>query len=459
MIMRRTFTTKLALLGLLITFLGAGCGGPPQAEQLAITPITINIWRVFDDEATFNEGMSAYRTLHPNVSFAYRELRSDEYEDELLHAFAEGNGPDIFSVHNTWIGEYLSLIQPMPASVKIPYSEIRGSIKKETIYTVKEEPTISLRTLKNEYVDVVAEDVIRSYRPTVKDNLQDRVFGIPLSVDTLALYYNKDLLNAAGFAEPPANWKEFQDQVTTLAHIGPNNTIFQAGAALGTANNVERATDILNLLMLQNGVSIIDDRGVANFTSKDQRELTMDALLFYTDFANPLKQVYTWNDEQPNSFDAFVNGKTAFFFGYSYHAPLITARSPKLNIGIAPVPQIEGGKTVNYANYWVESVSKQTEVSDWAWDFIQFMAKNDHVSAYLAAAKKPTALRGLITSQLDDETLSVFSSQTLTAKSWYHGKDAQAVETAFSDLIESVLSGENIEQEITNTENKINQTF
>lgn len=458
--MRRTFTTKIALLGMLIALLGAGCGGPQQAEQLATAPVSIKIWRVFDDDSTFTAGMNAYRAIHPNVSFEYRELRADEYEDELLHAFAEGKGPDIFSVHNTWIGEYLSLIQPMPSSVKIPYSEIRGSIKKETVYTLKEEPTISLRALKTDFVDVVAQDVVRSYRPTQKESPQDRIFGLPLSVDTLALFYNKDLLNAAGIAQPPSSWSELQDHVTKLARIGQNNSILQAGAALGTAKNIERATDIVNLLMLQNGVPIIDDRGVATFASENGgRDLAIDALSFYTDFANPLKQVYTWNNEQPNSFDAFVNGKSAFFFGYSYHAPLVLARSPKLNFGISPVPQIEGGKIVNYANYWVESVSKQTEVSDWAWDFIQFMASEKQVPVYLTAARKPTALRGLITSQFEDETLSVFSSQTLTAKSWYKGRNAQAVEQAFSDLIESVLSGAKIEQELTKAQNKVNQTL
>lgn len=456
----KTFATKLIALTMMVALLGAGCGGPSQAEQLANKAVTITIWRVFDDDSTFADVMEAYRAIHPNVSFAYRELRVDEYEDELLHAFAQGEGPDIFSVHHTWIGEYLSLIQPMPLSVKIPYSETRGTIKKETVYTLKEEPTISMRALKTDFVDVVAKDVIRPYRPNLNSNYQDRIFGLPLSVDTLALYFNRDLLNAAGIPEPPSNWTVFQEHVAKLTRLGQNNTITQAGAALGTGKNVERATDILNLLMLQNGVKLIDDRGVAVFASEGGgRDLAVDAINFYTDFANPLKQVYTWNEEQPNSFDAFVNGKTAFFFGYSYHAPLIKTRSPKLNFEIAPVPQIEGGKTVNYANYWVESVSKQTDVSNWAWDFLEFAASKERVTTYLGAAQKPTARRALITSQLEDETLSVFSSQTLTAESWYQGRDAQAVEKAFLNLIDAALKGAKIEQELTIAQNLVNQTL
>ncbi len=458
--LRGMLTKKLIALFAIIALLGAGCGGPSQAEQLANKSATIKIWRVFDDDSTFTELMNGYRAIHPNVSFEYRELRIDEYEDELLHAFAKGEGPDIFSVHNTWIGEYMSLIQPMPPSVKIPYSETRGTIKKETVYTLKEEPTISLRALKTDFVDVVAKDVIRPYRPNQNSAAQDRVFGIPLSVDSLALYYNRDLLNAAGIPEPPSSWTAFQEQVSKLTRIGADNAILQSGAAMGTSKNVERATDILNLLMLQNGVKLVDDRGVSVFaTEGGGSELAAQAVQFYTDFANPLKQVYSWNENQPPSFDAFVNGKTAFFFGYSYHAPLIKARSPKLNFSIAPVPQIEGGKIVNYANYWVESVAKQTDVSNWAWDFILFAASKDRVPSYLNAARKPTARRALITTQLEDETLSVFSSQTLTAESWYRGTDAQAVEKAFSDLIDAALSGKKLENELIIAQNKVNQTL
>ncbi len=454
------FTKKFITLFALIALLGAGCGGPSEAQKLADQSVTIKIWRVFDDDNTFSEIMNAYRAIHPNVSFEYRELRIDEYEDELLHAFAQGEGPDIFSVHNTWMGEYLSLIEPMPPSVKIPYSETRGTIKKETVYTLKEEPTLSMRALKSDFVDVVAKDVVRSYRPNQNANAQDRIFGLPLSVDSLALYYNRDLLNAAGIPEPPSSWTAFQDQVAKLTRVGQNNAILQSGAAMGTGNNVERATDILNLLMLQNGAKFIDDRGVAVFATESGGELlAADAVRFYTDFANPLKQVYTWNEEQPSSFDAFVNGKTAFFFGYSYHAPLIKIRSPKLNMGIAPVPQIEGGKTVNFANYWIEAVSKQTDISNWAWDFISFSTGKERVESFLKTARKPTARRALITAQLEDETLSVFSSQTLTAESWYRGNDAQAVEKAFLDLISAALAGEEIQKSLTIAQNKINQTF
>jgi multiple sugar transport system substrate-binding protein len=456
----KTFWQKSALLALTLMLVGAGCGGPSTAQILASTPVTLTIWRVFDDDETFTDLLSNYRAIHPNVSFEYRELRFDEYEDELIRAFAEGEGPDIFSVHNTWIGAYESLISPMPDSVTIPYSETRGTIKKETVYTLQEEPTISQRSLRNDYVDVVAQDVIRDYKPSSNADTESRIFGLPLSVDTLALYYNRDLLNAAGIPEAPSTWTEFQSQVEDLTRIGANDEILQTGAAIGSSRNVERAFDIVSILMMQNGTQMADERGRATFAAETEAGfLGIEAMRFYTDFANPLKTVYTWNEDQEDSFDAFTSGDVAFFFGYSYHYDLIEDANEKLNFSVTELPQIDGGKTVNYANYWVETVAKSTEHEDWAWDFVEFAASEDQVTNYLEAADKPTGLRSLISTQLEDEKLSIFSNQTLTSESWYTGSDAVVAEEALLDLIDAFLSGADQERAIKDAQNKVNETI
>jgi len=458
-IFKRSFSL-VALAALLVTT-GAGCSGSSAAEVAASQPVTLTVWRVFDDDSTLEPAMDAYRQIHKNVSFKYRTLRYEEYQDALLQAFAEGTGPDIFSINNAWIGQYEPLILPLPKTLTIPYSEVRGTIKKETVITLKEEPAMTVRELQTDFVDVVAADVVRDYQPNPKQEAEQRIFGLPYSVDTLALYYNKDLMNAGGIAQPPNAWTEFQDAAAKLTAVGTNDAVVQSGAAIGTSRNVERAADILSLLMMQNGTVMTDARGYATFGNalEDKTVPGMDAVRFFTEFANPTKAVYSWNVEQPDSLDAFVSGKTALFLGYSYHLPIIRSRAPKLSFGIAPVPQISEGRTVNFANYWVETVSKASKNYNWAWDFIQFSSKADQVGSYLSAAAKPTALRSLINGQLEDNDLSVFASQLLTAKSWYKGKDADVAETALLDLIDATNAGSDLERSIRDAQNKVNQTL
>src|SRR5690606_13880563 len=84
----------------------------------------------------------------------------------------------------------------------------------------------------------------------VKDN---RIYAIPLAVDLLALYYNKDLLGSAGISQPPATWPVLVQDTQKLTKVSQPGQFTVSGIALGTSANVNRAVDILNLLMLQNG--------------------------------------------------------------------------------------------------------------------------------------------------------------------------------------------------------------
>jgi len=107
------------------------------------------------------------------------------------------------------------------------------------------------------------------------------------------------------------------------------------------------------------------------------------------------------------------------------------------------VPQVSEAQKVNYANYWVESVSNKTKVKNYAWDFVNFITQEANVEQYLDKSKKPTALRStkLINKQLASPETEVFADQLLTAKSWYKGMNPEAGEQAFKEMINVVLDG------------------
>ncbi|MBI2484631.1 extracellular solute-binding protein [Candidatus Uhrbacteria bacterium] len=451
---------------LLLILPGLGCrGGSKAAREALLTPVKLTWWGVFEDGTNYRKVIADYTTIHPNISISYRRFRSEEYEAALVRAFAEGRGPDIFSVHSTWLPKYQSLAQPMPPSVKVVYLEEQGRLKKEIVPVVREESTPSIRQLRDQFVEVVVDDVVRPYQSKPGGSAENRIWALPFFVDTMALYYNRDLLNTAGIAEPPEDWRTFQEDVKALTRINAEGVILQSGAGIGTGENVERSTDLLAAIMMQNGTEMRSrSTGQAAFANvppgaSNQDIPALDALRFYTDFANPLKEVYTWNDKRPSSFEAFANGTSAFFFGYSYHAAQIRGRNPKLDVAVTELPQIEGGRVVNVANYWVETVAKSSKQADAAWSFLAFATGKDHVTSYLESAKRPTALRSLIETQLESETLAPFASQVLTAQSWYRGRDVKSAEEALVDLLEDALTAEDPYAELRIAQNKVNQTL
>lgn len=433
---------KITILSLLIAFIltsGFGCKAPSATTQAAMTPLTLTYWRVFDGPDAFEETITKYKALHPFITIEYRKLRYEEYEAELLNAMAEDRGPDLFSIQNTWLKKYQSKLAPMPDSITMAYPVVQGTIKKEVVPELRTTQSLSLKELKDNFVDAVSYDVLME---------DGKIYGLPLSVDVLAMYYNRDLFNNAGISQVPQYWnKEFLQTIKKLTKQDPKRGLIQSGVALGGDSNINRFSDILAVLMMQNGAVMMEGQtilfnNVPSFAKNTGYNPGLEALRFYTDFANPTKESYTWNNELPNSLEMFMSGNLAIMFGYAYDLATIKAQAPKLNFSIAKLPQIEGNPptNINFANYWVEVVSKKSTHANEAWDFIQFMTKAEQAQSYLDKTKKPTALRSLVEKQKTDNELGVFAEQVLTAKSWYKGKNVQAAEEAIKEMINSMLT-------------------
>ena len=457
--MRKKIIISSLLAALLLTA-GFGCKTTGKDTTEAMQPITLTYWRVFDGPEVFQEIIEKYRTTHPYINIQYRKLRYEEYEAELLNALAEDRGPDIISLHNTWIKKYQSKLAPLPETTTMVYPVVKGNLKKELVYELRTSPSLSLKALRDNFVDAVSRDVI------LEDN---QIYGLPLAVDTLAMYYNRDLFNNAGVSQPSAYWnRDFLQDIKKLTKQDPRGEIIQAGVALGGADNINRFSDILAALMMQNGAVMLENNRVSfNIIPPSNRDNAynpgLEALRFYTDFANPTKESYTWNSELPNSLEMFLSGNLAIMFSYSYDLPTIRAQAPKLNFSVAKFPQIEGSPptNVNFANYWVEAVSKKSPHQNEAWNFLQFLTAADQAKLYLEKAKRPTALRSLVAWQRNDNEIGIFADQVLTAKSWYRGQNPQAAERAFGEMIIASVAnaGERLSEIINQTAAKVQQTI
>ncbi len=419
---KRKFTLISAILILAVVLITAAFGCKEEPKQEDIQPIELNFWGVFDDSQIFEPIIKAYKQIKPNVTITYRKLTFEEYEDAVIEGLASGKGPDIWSIHNTWLPKHQNKLATMPNEVMTPlmYSDT--------------------------FVEVATDDFV----------VDDQIYGLPLSVDTLALYYNKDLLNTEGIVSAPQTWEDFKDDVKKLTKTDIQDTITQSGAAIGTAENINRAVDILYLLMLQNGTQMVNERHTeATFDLPDETEKDYfpgtTALTFYTDFANPNKEIYTWNPEMPYSIDAFTDEQAVMTFNYSYQRSYLKTKAPNLNYDIAPAPQIAGAqKTINYANYWAYVVSNSSMHQNEAWNFLNFMADKENVEAYTQKTDRPASRIDVLETQLDDPSLKVFAKQALTAKSWYQADPAQT-EGLFSAAIDEVVAGTETPSEIIRT--------
>ena len=161
----------------------------------------------------------------------------------------------------------------------------------------------------------------------------------------------------------------------------------------------------------------------------------MQALSYYTDFARSTQDFYSWNVRKGDALQEFMRGTTVFYLGFAFDKSRIKAGAPQMNLNVIPVPQLNDAAPINMANYWVESVVSKSKSQDLAWDFVRFMASQNNVKLYTAKTKQPSPFRVQIAEQQKDVEMEAFAFQALTAKNWYHGKDVDAADTAFADMI------------------------
>lgn len=440
-------------------------------DQITSYRTDLEIWGVFDDTDAYQQMFGELQKVNPFLGdIRYRKLPVETYKQDLLDALATGQGPDIFMVRNSWMPQFADKIVPAPDYLIDP------------------------RSYKETFVDVVTNDFVGA---------DGKIYAMPLSADSLALYYNKDLLNAAGITEPPKTWEDVAEAARLLTRVDQFGQIVQSGIAMGTPDpNINRAPDLLSLLFLQRGSVIVNTQLYqADFNTRAATE----AVSFYTRFADPLSPYYSWNPTLHYSLDAFYEGTAAMMVNYSYHYQTIRRKNAKLNIGIAPLPQWKtGGQVVNYPNYWAFAVSKnklppvlpagqsrpglltdpaqfnQARVHE-AWQMLKFFGMpikgsitltngisggtkevpmdKDLTLMYLQRLQKPAARRDIIEMQKTDPVLGPFADGNLIAKNWYQ-RDVEAGEGIFNEMIQAINRGDmGVEEALRVAQNRLNVTM
>ena len=385
--------------------------------------VSLTVWGI-EDKEVMETSLDGYGAFRPNVTITYTQWPAESYEEELLDALAAGRGPDIYMLPNRSVSRQLDRLAPAPAS-QLTYGQLRDY-----------------------FPQAVEQDFVRS----------GDIYALPLYLDTLALFYNRDMFDQAALTAPPRTWQELQSFIPYLRRINAQGQVEQAAAAIGgTELTVAHAADILALLMLQNGATITDTaKGAALFAEENG----VQAFDFYLQFANPAADAFTWSESMPRSLDAFLNNRAALVFGYARDAAALKARSPFLNMGIAAMPQVYPEQAVNFPDYWGLAVSRQSQAAAWAWDYVIFAATNlPTAQAYATATARPPALKTLIGQMVNDDKLGVFVRQALTARSFPDPDEKRTVDS-LNSAIGAALSGQlGTEAALRRAQDQITQNF
>jgi multiple sugar transport system substrate-binding protein len=151
-----------------------------------------------------------------------------------------------------------------------------------------------------------------------------KVYGIAPGINGLALFYNKDMFEAAGL-QPPTTWAEVEVAAAALTKNGVYGIAFSANA------NEEASWQFEPWFW-----------GAGADLSKLDSPQAVQALQFYTDLVEngyASRSVVQWSQNDVN--DQFMAGMAAMQVNGTWNLSALEAA--KINFGVVPIPKPDGG--------------------------------------------------------------------------------------------------------------------
>jgi maltose-binding protein MalE len=242
----------------------------------------ILVWHTWEgrESEVLSELLNAFVEINPDVKIVQQNFPSaDDTAEEFVNQAASGLGPDIIIVPSVMARDLAEL----------------GVIQ-------------SLDIEKDE-IDIDA------YLPAAVNGLylEDNLYGLPFSLHTFALYYNKDML---GDVNPPATidelWQQAQEGKTFAL---PTNF---KGAFWGVQAFGGRLFD-------EEGNVVLNQGGFANWLIWLKNAQAIPYLLF--------------NKNQDDLTRLFIEGKAAYYVGHSSELSTLQNALGEEVVGVAPLPR------------------------------------------------------------------------------------------------------------------------
>ena len=242
-------------------------------------------------------------------------------------------------------------------------------------------------------------DTVRSY--TEFDGIR---CTLPVLADVYGLYYNVDLLAAAGFTEPPTTLSELEEMANALTTYNDDGSIKTLG---------------FNPLMgfYENSASHYGPLANATWLDADGRAAIAgdpgwEALIeWQTAFANSIGvdklQAFTAGLGQEFSADnAFQTGQVAMNLDGEYRTAFIDDQTPDLNYATAPMPVADGFEDLYGAGYItgnIAGIAKGSKNPELAWALLKYLTTDTDAIVKLSNGLKnaPTTTAALESPDLE----------------------------------------------------------
>jgi len=274
--------------------------------------------------------------------------------------------------------------------------------------------------------------------------LSDGLYALPIAVDPLVLYWNRDILATEGFLSAPRTWEELINvQFAALIQRDFDRTIRRGVVALGEYNNVRNAFGLVSMLLIQGGTQGVlegpDGYQIGLNQSINNTGSPLRTVAdFYTRFSRPANTLYSWNRTFSEDRSAFVSEDLVFYFGFGSEGPVLERLNPNLNFDIAEVPQ-GGAASVRrtYGQFYGLSLLRSTDNPAGAYAVLAALGSADIADQIAVASGLTPATRRTVAAGSNDTYGRVSYQSASIAYGWLN-PDPQATDAILDTMMRDI---------------------
>ena len=365
----------------------------------------ISFWQ-FWNEDWINPMIIEFEKENPDIQVQLERLTWSDGQNKIITALAANQAPDVIEIGSTWVASFSN----------------DGGLKE-----IK--PKVLLQKLSN-------------WQPAY---YKGKYYAIPWTLSTQGLFYNKTLLQKAGFKNVPKNWEELLKQSEAIYNLGKN--IYGYGLKTGTYTTWQKFLPFA----WSNGAKLInEDWKTTGVASRPFREAV--------DFYNELKN-FSLFDENIVVRKQFGEGKVGFMLEEPGTIKTFKKEFPELQFAVSVLPVAPTGKSLNFAGAQMLAITKNTKNQAAAEKLIRFLVRAENTKVItekittLFPADKQSANTDFY--QKENPELLVFLETLKTATSPQAHPRWIEIQEVFTEQLERILFGEDIDKALKKAKKEI----
>lgn len=396
---------------------------PPRNPAITDEQITLSVWFASDyvDTAPVRDLIADFERAYPNIKVeTTRGLIWEDMNARISLALAQGAPPDVAHGHAFAFGAQ-GMAEPLDDLWQAWGAE-------------------------NEFLSGAMEDV----------TWKGRYYGVPLDINALFTFYNKEMFREAGVAEPSQNWTfdELEEITRKLTKSDGSQYAIALDASGWTMSGLIYAAGG-DMLDEENGkiVATLDSQPVLSMLEMYRRMVLEDGV---STIPPPIQR----QSDHPEAL--FRAGKVAMFFSGPWDLAKIRQEVPEMlpNLGTAPLPRGRGagagGSVAGGGSLFVPRGAQHREV---AFEFMKW-AVADRYAKRMALEQGRYPVRSRLYQDPDllrDPLLKPFFDQLTRAKV-YRLEAYRNANDAWVEMMKGVFDeGQDIKQMLRETQIEVQQ--